>query len=180
MSHTKRNVLIIAAIGVLLLGGAGAVFYTPIRNLFSHNQQSQTTSNTPTAQQVYVNRIDQATALIAKGDTAGALALYDKAIQETSDKNERQSLLITKASLAMDAKQYDQALSTIAEADKLGSNATTLGYTARIYEAKGDKADALVYYQKAVTLLQSQTGQKRSSVALDAYQAKIKELQASK
>lgn len=105
----------------------------------------------------------------SEDDITAGLKLFDKQVEARASDKDRQELLLYEADFALQTKRYDKAFEIATKADAIDSNAATAMRLGRIYEAKGDKKQALSYYKKALS------GQKgRSGLLL---QQKILELE---
>lgn len=97
--------------------------------------------------------INNAETQLNSGDTSGAKSTYEKAIEQTSDAAQKSSLLMSSASLYYEEGNYDQALVLAKQAESYKLDENVASMTAEIYKMKGDKQNAIIYYQKSISLI---------------------------
>jgi len=107
------------------------------------------TSNSTQSETAATNTKLQLDAMASNGNVSGALKAYDNAISGSSDSNAKRDLLISKATVALNNKQYDVALSASQAADGVKSDFNTLSIEAESYDGMGNYAKAMEFYQKA-------------------------------
>lgn len=128
----------------------GAIYY-----FYSVNQKTAVptgtadTSNSAQSETAATNTKLQLDAMASNGNVSGALKGYDSAISGSSDSGAKRDLLISKATVALNNKQYDVALSAAQEADGIRSDFNTLSIEAESYDGMGNYAKAIEFYQKA-------------------------------
>lgn len=83
------------------------------------------------------------------GDLEGSLNEFDERISETSDDEVKYDLLLSKAVLAINNKNYDSAIGALTQAESIKGGHRVFGNLALAYESKGDNKKASEYYQKA-------------------------------
>ena len=149
---------------VLLLGGGFFLF---------KNQITPDSNNKKSAVETAISRYDEASQLAATKSVSESNKLYDDRVAKTSDNKEKVLLLLDKASIAYNAGDFDSSLQTAFDANKLQSSTGTLTMIAQSYEAKGDKANAVEYYKKALAALPKSEVTNRQEVSL---KSKIQEL----
>jgi tetratricopeptide (TPR) repeat protein len=128
----------------------GVIYY-----FYSVNQKTATpartadSSNAAQSETAATNTKLQLDAMASNGNVSGALKAYDNAISGSSDSNARRDLLISKATVALNNKQYDIALSASQAANVIKSDFNTLSIEAESYDGMGNYAKAIEFYQKA-------------------------------
>lgn len=165
----------IGAIAVLIIAAVGVTAWA----LLSHKQAGPSTSSgkasqakAKAAQSKEVTAVsDSAQKAANNGDTAAALKAYDDAIKKTSDPYQKSILLIGKATVSLNAHQYDVALASAKEADAISQDANTTHVIAEIYRAKGDTKNAIVYFTKSIALIDKSSP--RASSQASYYQSII-------
>jgi tetratricopeptide (TPR) repeat protein len=145
-SSGKKWLIIGVVLVVVIAGGVGGWFY-----LYKNNQKQSVAKVTRTSDQID-QVISDANALAANGDTSGAKKAYDSAIQQTSDSVQKQALLAGDASIYYNDENYDQALVVAKQAESIKLDSNLAALIAEIYRIKGDSKNAIMYYQKAITL----------------------------
>jgi tetratricopeptide (TPR) repeat protein len=147
----KKKWIIGIIIVILLIGGSVAAW------LITSNQKSlKTSTNTNQAKtaaeaRASFNNVDK---LVNTDKTDEAKAAYDELIKNTSDPNQKAFLLLDKATLYLKDSKYDEALAIAKEAENYGPKSSGVAsYIAQIYSLKGDKQNAIDYYQKAVSFV---------------------------
>lgn len=174
----KKWWIIGAVVVVVLLGGVASAWF-----VMSHKKA---TSSPPlSTKQAAVKRneqvkqtADQAQQQAAKGDVAQAKATYDGAIKSTSDLTQKSQLLYSKALLLYISNDQAGALSVAKEADATQSSRATADFLAQMYQVRGDKQNAVVYYQKALSMVNKSSPQADRDIK--KYQALIAALSGSK
>lgn len=83
-----------------------------------------------------------------KGDFDGGFGHYDANIDALQDSKQKKALLGFKSGFAIMVGRFDEAIVFAKQADSLGSDAVTVRALADAYRARGDKKQALVYYEK--------------------------------
>jgi len=162
---TKPKIVIMAIIAVVVLAVAALLIFKPGLNPLSRQQAEEPKD----AMAIY----DEATKLVAEKGVGEANRYYDEQVAKESDKNEKVSLLLDKASVAYNAGDFEAALKAAFDADAIRSTSGTLGMIAQSYEGKGDKTKALEYYKKALAALQKSEITNRQESSL---KSKIEEL----
>ena len=128
----------------------GAIYY-----FYSVNQKTAAptgaadNSNTTQNEAAATNTKLQLDAMASNGNVSGALKAYDNAISGSSDSSAKRDLLISKATVALNNKQYDVALSASQAADGIKSDFNSLSIEAESYDGMGNYAKAIEFYQKA-------------------------------
>jgi tetratricopeptide (TPR) repeat protein len=165
--HPKTLVAIGTAIVVLIT--VGGLIFT--------NQQNKLKTAKTDEYVKYPEAVahDKATELAAKSE-GEALKYYDDEIASASSSAAKVELLLGKASVAYNSGDFDGALKAAKDADAVKSSTGTLRMIAESYEAKGDKANALEFYKKALAALPKSDITNRESVSL---KSKIDELSKS-
>lgn len=107
---------------------------------------SSSTSGLPQA-------IDKAQNQALIGNEADAHKTIDKALKETSDAKEKRELYLQQGITYENNQQYDQALASYREAEKLGLTSTIAERIAVVAEAQKNNTLAVDYYKKAIELL---------------------------
>lgn len=162
---TSKKIIILAVLTVLVVIG-GTIAWVQI-SLYNQNQAA-------------IVPLDEIEANVAtysqKGDTDGALRFYDQQVALHQNKADKQQILIMKSRFAAGAGRMDTAIDAAKQADNLGSTNQTLSAIAEIYVAKGDKAQALVYYKKILALAPKNDAKKLFSQG-PTLQDKIRELE---
>jgi tetratricopeptide (TPR) repeat protein len=106
---------------------------------------------------------NKADSIAATGDIDGASAEYDKMISSANSPQDKSTLLIGKASLSYDSMDYAKALTYAKEAEVLYMDENVAQFTARTYLSLGDSENAIVYFKKAIELVD------KNSASADIY-----------
>lgn len=116
-----------------------------------------------------------AVALADDGDINGALRQYDEAIKtHDDDKTQTRTLLVHKASLAMQSQRYEDAITAAKHAEEIEPSDVTNKILATAYEATGQTENSITYYQKLI----DQTDEDSPDIRyVGIWQEKVKELQ---
>lgn len=145
---SRKKWLIVLATVIILAGSFGAWFY--IQDQMQKNAAPAiVTRTTDQIQQI----TDEADAKANSGDVGGAQAAYKNAIDETNDSAQKSYLLMGNASLYYNDGNYDQALVLAKQAESYKLDENVASMTAEIYKMKGDKQNAILYYQKSISLI---------------------------
>lgn len=158
-----RTVLIIGAI-IAIASGAYLLFAW--RQAVKENTSTDETVRGAT---------DLADRTAAGGKYDQAQAIIDAEIRKDGDVKLDVDLYIQKAVIALNAKKYDDALAAALKAEGLAASYQTASLVAQIAEQKGDKAQAITYYQY---LLDRMTDQQKelAPYEVEDIQSKIKAL----
>ena len=142
----KKKWLVIGVVAIVLIaGGVGGW-------LFISGQKLKTQSIVArTSEQLGQVAID-ANTLVEIGDTSGAKTTYEKAIKQTSGATQKVVLLIGDASIYFDEGNYDKALTIAKQAESIKLDENVAAFIAGIYRVKGDKQNAITYYQTAISM----------------------------
>ena len=81
------------------------------------------------------------------GDIDKAMAVYDQQIKQEDNSEHKTKLLVDKAHFAASHGKYDEAVAAGSQAIEIGSDLSAALALAKAYEAKGDKEQAIKYYQ---------------------------------
>lgn len=142
-SSKKKWVIIGVVAAIILIGGSTGGY------VIISNQNSTKTPEVKTVEQIDADAQAQADG----GNVSGAKAAYDDAIKNTSDTGQKVVLLIGEASVFYGEGDYNQALSIAKQAEEIDTtNENIVAFIAEIYRSNGDKQNALIYYQKAISL----------------------------
>ena len=118
--------------------------------------------------------VDDATKLAHNGKLDEAIALYDSIIKTINDGQQKADLLMAKATIYFNDGDYEKALVFAKKSENIIQNETISYFIAQIYEAKGDKTNAAVYYKKAISLISKSSFSAAGD--LEYYKSKVVEL----
>lgn len=142
---SKRVVIIVIALIVLLAAGIG--IGTLISNALNKNTGNSGSADFDIGETQSVEDINT---MLATGDAAG---VAKKVESDSSLANSIDGQLVL-AAADVNAGRLDDALKIyLAVSEKFGWRADVADQVAFIYESKGDKVQALTYYQKEKSLL---------------------------
>lgn len=144
----KKKWLVIVSLSILILV-VGATLYW----FYSQSNQVSIVNRTDDEIKQIVNKTEQ---LNDDGESGQSKSELQRAIKETTESSQKADLLDSLAYIYYDNGNYDQALATALEAESLNGNDVSDGtkaFIASIYEAMGDKQNAINYYQQAIKLL---------------------------
>lgn len=99
---------------------------------------------------------EEAQAMAGKGDSEGAVSKLDASAAAAGSNAEKHKLLVSKAVVLVNEKDFQRALDTIAEAEKLGSSRSSSDTGAIAAEEAGQKQLAVEYYKKSLSRLDKQ------------------------
>lgn len=145
---SKKKWVIIVSLSILILVVAAALYW-----FYAKGNQVSIVNRTDDEIQQIVNRTEQ---LNDDGESSKSESELQRAIKETAESSQKASLLDNMAYIYYENDNYDQALAAALEAELLSGNDVSDGskaFIASIYEAKGDKQNAIKYYQQAIELL---------------------------
>jgi tetratricopeptide (TPR) repeat protein len=143
----RKKMLIIIVAAIIVAGSIGAWLYVQGQK---HTDTTPTVTRTTDQIQQIVSDAD---AKANSGDISGAKTAYDNAIKQTSDAAQKSYLLIGDASLYYDEGNYDQALVLAKQAESYKLDENVASMMAEMYKMKGDKQNAIIYYQKSISLI---------------------------
>jgi len=162
----KKRVIIIAIVVIVFAGGVISGWF-----FVSYQLAVQRENNS----KELIKLFDDADKLVNTGKTDQAIAAYDVLIKKTNNTDQKASLLLNKATLYKQNKNYDKALTIAKEAESYSpKNSSVAGYIAQTYAEKGDKKNAIIYYKKAISLVDKTSPMSGSDIT--DYQNMIKSL----
>ncbi len=133
---------------ILIIGGI-YYFYSVQKNNSVARKPADNASTSSSSEAAVTKTQTQLDAMASKGDVTGSLKAYDSAIASASDATAKRELLLYKATVALNNKQYDVALAAAQAADSIKSDFNTLSAEAESYDGMNNYAKAIEYYQKA-------------------------------
>lgn len=166
INKTAKTVFLIV-LASLILGGSYAAW------VISTSKQI----GTPATQSYLSKMINDANALANNGDPEAAKKALDENIKTAVDAD-KSELLIAKSAIFYNQGDYDQALSLALEAEKLKSTENSAQFIARIYMTKKDNTNAVIYYKKALGLVDQKDSVSKARV--ENYNFYINELGGNK
>lgn len=169
---SKKRLILIICFALVLVGVViGGYLLINKKSTISNSEKLVTTvsENTKTASK-------QAAKLINSGDSAAAVKVYDQAVKDVSDNDEKITLLMSKASLYYNDGDIENALATMKVALAIKETVGVHDYLARLYYENGDLENAIKYYQKAMELLDKTSVTYKSDQA--DYQSIINEIKS--
>lgn len=180
----NKKWLIVGAVAILLFTGVfgGWLFvYNQNKPLSNSSTEDATLSESRLQQnekreKIVIGITNEATNILAnEGSVSDAAALYEDAIKLETDDITKKYLLLGEATMYFNELDYDTALSVAISAESILESSGLAAFIAQVYENKGDKLNAIKYYQKAVSLIDSSTNPLADS-DVEYYNYKAKEL----
>lgn len=164
MALTKRKKVVTTAVAVFVV-----IVLVACGFLYWQYRQNETNS-----QQAATDEFSRQTSQLGTDARQGAYdaAAYDRLMGEAKDDEQRRLLLIDRSVAAGVNAEYDMALQYAQEADSIKSDVDTLSLIGQVYEDRGEAAQAIEAYRRAVAHSSATAAQK------DIYERKITELQA--
>lgn len=148
----KKNQKIITVVVILVvLGGVsvGLALWLSSRQPAPRPETENTTGLSVTDQPAEKKAV-AAEKQANTGDVAGGTKTLDEAIKSTEDPHEKFVYYSRKATLLFNDGQHEPALAAAKQAYELEKGSAAAAFTAQVAEAKGDRAQAVEYYKKAV------------------------------
>ena len=102
--------------------------------------------------------------LNARGDYNGALQAYDDAASQVQSADEKQLILLKKASMSAQTQKYDDAMTAARQAESVKPGVAVSQMIAIIAEKMGNKQLAIEYCKKAITQMDSKSPNYRMEV----------------
>lgn len=141
----KRNKIIVISVAVVaILVVIGVIALLAIMQTREQEQAEDFTREEELAS--VAADADQA---IGQGEFEDGLRIYDEAIDNTADSAERAQLLADKATAYFNNEQYDEALQSALEADRVDSTSSINYLIAQIYEIQENNEKAAEFYRLA-------------------------------
>ena len=176
-----KRTLVLAA--VLLIVGAGLA----VAGLLYQRSSDKSARNTDSNSQEVSDYTAAQKASLDAGNSYNpetgegyqdAIATLDDGLKEVSgDDEETARVYISKASVYMNAKQYQQALDMAQQAEGLDPTSVSSAYIARANAELGNKADAIKYYQ--LTIDRIKAFKYHNQTDIDYYQDQLDKVKAS-
>ena len=170
-SSKKKRLIIGAVVIMLFIGGVVTGW------MFMSNQQPAPASS-PLSEEQFNQTISDAQTMVNNGDTSGASVAYDNAVKATNDAYQKSVITLEKAVMYLNEKNYEQALVIAKQAEAININFEVVKIIAQIYDEKGDKQNAIIYYQKTIELIDK--NDPMASDDAEYYQGLITELGGTK
>lgn len=145
----KKIVLIIITIVLCVIGIAEAWYIIQQQKQTQQQGQEETQKTTVDDTQ---SILDKANTLEQSGDTAAAQKVYDDAIANSGNAAQKSYFTLSKATPLMNEGKFDEAIAIGKEAEKIDANVSVMRFLANVYDAAGDKQNAIIYYQKAIDM----------------------------
>ncbi len=145
---------LIALIIILFAGFVSISVIIYIQNQFPNTEELLALKKEKDAK-LFQEADNSAQNLIFSGNVNDALAVYDKAISESDDQDLRLSLMFSKAVSLFNNNDYDRALEIANQIVDINQSHGYSDFIGQIYEEKGDKNNAIKYYQEAISLVDS-------------------------
>jgi len=152
----RRRIIIFASIIVVI----GAISATAAILLSQHNN-NPATNNQPAGGTVTKlpprspaeNKADEADKAAFSGDVAGGVKQLDEAIQSTTNSEDQYIYYSRKATLLFNSNDLVGAMTAAKKAYELKKSSDSAAFVGQIAEKQGDKATAIDYYNKAISLI---------------------------
>lgn len=164
--YRKKWFIVLATIIIFAGGIFGGWFYIS-------NQKPSSSQATKLDEEINKTLYNTQT-LINNGKIADAKSAYDDAISKAETPEQKSMILLSESTMYFNDGKYDEALALAEEAESIIENYSATDAIARIYEIKGDKQNAIKYYQKTINLVDK--SQPMSSDDIQYYNFKIKAL----
>lgn len=101
-------------------------------------------------------KADAADKLAYEGDINGGVQSLDDAIKNTTDLHEKFTYYSHKATILLNNQDFSAALTAALQAYEIEKTSSSAALVGQIAREKGDKAQALEYYKKAIKLIDKQ------------------------
>lgn len=153
INKKQRRIIIYGAL-VVLVGGLAAIAATLVSQLPSSPNSADTTNTSGTIAEAPAKKKSQEIDKIAyEGNLDASVQAYDEAIKNSSDPAEKQIYYSNKATTLYNNHQLDAAFDAAKSAYDTQQSSDSAAFVAQIAEERGDKATAIEYYKKAITLV---------------------------
>ena len=96
------------------------------------------------------NTTQQANDLLKDGKTDEVVSLYDSRAAETTDTKAKSFIILSKATIFYNQKDYEQALKYALEAESYDKSWNVEKFIAEIYTMQGNKEKAIEYYNRSI------------------------------
>ena len=96
------------------------------------------------------NTTQQANDLLKDGKTDKVVSLYDSRAAETTDTKAKSFIILSKATIFYNQKDYEQALKYALEAESYDKSWNVEKFIAEIYTMQGNKEKAIEYYNRSI------------------------------
>jgi tetratricopeptide (TPR) repeat protein len=173
----QKTSLIIACVVVIVLicVAAGGWLYVSNLKTSSTQTQAQIAAAKEAKSVVEMNQtVNKAQALAASGNQKQAVAVYNSAIDASSDPQSKAFLLLNEATTYYNGGNYTEALSYALQSEGIDKNSNIEQFIAQVYVKEGNDSDAIKYYQNAITY--TNKSQTMAQANIESYQNIIKSL----
>ena len=170
ITRKKRMIIGLIALVVIIGVGTGVWFY-----MADQKSKSDAIAAKEAERVKAINQTaNEAQKLSSEGNVIESLTLLDKTIKVTDNLESKGFLLLVKANVYFNNGSYDEALAVALESEAIEKNDNIETYIAQIYMKKGDKQNAIKYYQLAITYVDKSSPM--SDANIKSYQDTIKAL----
>ena len=183
-SRKKLIILMIIVAVLAILGLGGWWVYNKTDLIISHEGSSSSSlqyERQPTAEEKHTADVvsgvkgDAQNVVSSGGKIDEVVTVYENAIQTNNSSNSiKADLLFEESGVYYNAGDYSKALSLAVASDDLVNDDNTEHFIAEIYARLGQKTEAIIYYQKAISNV-DMSGPLANSDIQD-YQDNIKQL----
>jgi len=136
--HLKMKWLIVVGLVILVSGGGTFAYY----ELFVKKTVVPTTSE--------LSSTEKASQLATNGDYAAGQKVLDEELASQTDDAGKVNAYVNKALLAINNKEYADAVNFANKAESIAKSRLTSRLLAQIYELMSDKENSVKYYQLTV------------------------------
>ncbi|HEY8992663.1 MAG TPA: hypothetical protein VIM37_02325 [Candidatus Microsaccharimonas sp.] len=153
----RKTVVLVIVILVVILGGAAGVYFLWPRS--SQPNTSQTTAVNEPDPTGAVTAAASADAAIANNNPDQAKKIYDDATNSATSDENKGLIKLSEAKSFFGNADFPPALDAGLQAETFLKDSTSLidavSTIGGIYEAMGDKANAILYYNKTISIIDS-------------------------
>lgn len=166
---SKKVKLIVLGIALIVVAGLG---------IFLYQRHVSNSNKAETEKAKYTRLVEDTQSLVSGGKYDKAETLWLSYLKTDHDKVYKRGAYVQLATTYSNAQKYDQAISYYKKAEAIDGAtkldvATGLAYT---YESKGDKSDAITYFNKAISLTE-QSDDPLKSADIQGYKYEISQLE---
>jgi len=163
----KKVKLLVLSIALIVVAGLGVFLYQ--RHVNNNNK-------TETEKIKYAQLVENTQSLVSAQKYDQAETLWQNYLKTDHSKTYTRGAYVQLATTYSNAQKYDQAITYYKKAEAIESKLDVVTGLAYTYESKGDKTNAIMYFNKAISLTEKSDDPSKSA-DIQGYKYEISQLE---